>query len=101
MTYGLYVIYDTVAEEASPPFSARNVAVAKRQFQQAMHSLPEYIVGDYQLLRVGTYMDSPVRLVGEYPPVNVEFEVADVVDPEVSDAIESLKKEKEMEVENA
>lgn len=47
----LYVIYDTVAEEAGPVFDAKNDAVAVRACHQSLGQVSS--VSEYQLICVG------------------------------------------------
>ena len=95
MIYGLYVVYDKVAEEGSAPFVAKNRGIAKRQYLQLLASVPETIVGDYQLLWVGDYSDSPVVINAFFTPIDCSEAVDDASVAEIRDAMESLKRQKE------
>lgn len=74
----LYVMYDTVAKEASPVNEAKNDAVAERQFQHTLstHQLPS----DFILLRVGKINKETGRVTGCVPEevkANLDMEIED------------------------
>lgn len=71
---GLYTIYDRLAQEPGPIFTAVNDEVANRKFQQAMKEV-EY-KEDYQLHCVG-YFGKDMSLVPELKLVNIYSEVKD------------------------
>ena len=66
MKYGVYSIYDEAANEYGPVFTAKNDAVAKRQFLQLVKSV-EY-PAEYGLFKVGDF-DSECM---EFPLVGCE-----------------------------
>lgn len=53
MKYGIYTIYDEAADEFGPVFTAKNDAVAKRQFQQVLKGV-EY-PAEFGLFQVGEF----------------------------------------------
>jgi hypothetical protein len=70
MIYGLYTVYDKVAEEAGPVFQAKNDGVALRNFQgilQSQHLNPD----DYKLIYLADY-DSEGK--GFPTPVGISHE---------------------------
>lgn len=48
----LYVVYDKLAEEAGPPFSAKNDAVAVRAAVSLLISSDVLYIDDYELYRI-------------------------------------------------
>lgn len=55
MRKGFYTIVDTVAEDVGQPFIAIGDAVAVRQFNMLMASVPKHIHGDYELWHIADY----------------------------------------------
>ena len=53
MKYGIYTIYDEAADEFGPVFTAKNDAVAQRQFQQILKGV-EY-PAEFGLYKVGDF----------------------------------------------
>lgn len=53
MVYKVYTVFDKVAEEAGPPFTAINDGVAIRSFKE-MNIIPS-LRGDYELYHIGFY----------------------------------------------
>lgn len=64
----LYCIYDRVAEESGPIFEAKNDMMALRMYNGV--NLPGQ-PDDFQLLRLGEYHHSPVKIVPLKSPVEV------------------------------
>lgn len=72
MKYGIYTIYDEAADEFGPVFTAKNDAVAKRQFQQILKGV-EY-PAEFGLFKVGDFDSECI----EMPLVGCEsYEVLD------------------------
>lgn len=70
----LYAIYDKVAMEAGPVFSAKNDGVAMRQF---LNTMPANVSRqEFQLLAVAEYSVDPVSVEGINPPLEVVVELA-------------------------
>lgn len=72
MIFGLYCIYDKVAEEAGPVFQAKTEGVAVRKFVQLIQGeqvRPE----EFVLLHVGQFQTDPVSIEGVNPPRQVEI----------------------------
>jgi len=68
---GLYTISDRVAEESGPIFSAKNVGVAKRQFQRLVER-EGVDPDDFYLVQVGGFDSKSLELVAlEVPEVIV------------------------------
>jgi hypothetical protein len=78
--FGLYVIYDRVAEESAPPFMARTDGVAVRIYVSAVKS-PEFNITDFWLYKVGTYNPDDM-LINAYEKA-VRVKVSDGQDTEV------------------
>lgn len=53
MCLEMYVVYDAVAEEFSPPFFVKNEIIAYRQFEHALKDAPDMDL--YKLFRVGEF----------------------------------------------
>uniref|UniRef100_UPI0040571D57 phage ORF5 protein n=1 Tax=Candidatus Electrothrix sp. TaxID=2170559 RepID=UPI0040571D57 len=53
--YGIYTIYDKVADDYAPIFEAKNESVAIRQYQGLLYNPknPSLFPDEYQLLKVG------------------------------------------------
>lgn len=67
----MFCIYDKVAERYSASFTAVNVGVALRQFENACKNIPEIHLADYELYMIGEFDDEcasvkdlPNELVG-------------------------------------
>nr|QJB20394.1 MAG: nonstructural protein [Microvirus sp.] len=65
MIYNVYVVYDKVAEEAGPPFTAVNDAVAQRMFAQM--NIPLSLRSEYDLVRVAFYDSKDMLLSPDSP----------------------------------
>nr|QJB18792.1 MAG: nonstructural protein [Microvirus sp.] len=63
MITNLYAVYDKVAKEAGPPFTAVNDGIAKRSFKQM--NIPEQLLGDYELHMIGAYDTVTMDLIPE------------------------------------
>ena len=64
---GVYVIFDSVAQEAGPLFEAPNSGVAIRNFRNLMEKVPGYQRSDYRLYTVGTYDPKTMCLISIEP----------------------------------
>lgn len=71
MTMQVYTIYDKVARESGPLFTAKNDSVAWRQFHNAITGKVEVDEHEYQLLKLGTYTTDPVSLLCGDGPIEV------------------------------
>ena len=60
MVYGVYVVYDKVAEEAGPPLTAVNDGIAQRMFAQM--NIPLSLRADYQLVRIAYYDSKDMQI---------------------------------------
>lgn len=65
MNYNVYVVWDSVAEEAGPPFTAVNDGIAKRMFLNM--NIPQGIKSDYSLVRIGFYNSKDMQLAIDIP----------------------------------
>lgn len=67
----IYTIYDKVAQESGPLFTAKNDDVALRNYHQLMAS-QRLNPFDYKLLNLGIYESDPVSIRSVLVPVEVE-----------------------------
>lgn len=65
MNCNVYVVWDSVAEEAGPPFVAVNDGIARRMYKNM--NIPEALKGDYQLVRIGYYNSKDMQLAIDIP----------------------------------
>jgi hypothetical protein len=63
--FGLYTVYDRVAEEAGPVFQARTKGVAIRYFQKLIADNSEVNAVDYWLYYLGSYDPVDLLLYGK------------------------------------
>ena len=70
MKYGLYTIYDKVAEETGPLFEAKSDAVASRSARNLLAEVQA--VDGFKLLRVGFTDKSTGVIAIEIPPVEID-----------------------------
>ena len=76
MQYGLYTIYDKVAEETGPLFEAKSDAVASRSARTLLAEVQT--VDDFKLLRVG-YSDKTTGMITcEVFPVEIDPYALDI-----------------------
>lgn len=68
---GLYVIYDELAKQAAPIYLARTDELALRQFEAQKSQLPEAILRDLRVYRVG-YFDLASMLITGAQPVIID-----------------------------
>lgn len=66
---GLYAIYDRVAEECGPVFSAKNDGVAMRGFRDLLQQVSDK--SEYQLVRLGKVDMHSLKLSVEVTPVEI------------------------------
>ena len=64
----VFTVYDRVAEEASPPFIARNKAAAIRMY---LNSIKGLAPSDYWLYRIGAFNLDTMELTAVYKPERV------------------------------
>lgn len=75
MVLQLYAIYDLVAEDFGPPFTAKNDAVACRNF---LRSMPKEVnVREFVLYKIGSYCTVD-GIVESQTPGQVEFNLKEV-----------------------
>lgn len=75
MKHGVYVIYDKVAEESGPMFEAVNDGIALRQACNVLKPLPNTLVEDYQLVKIGEY-DTKDMQIYVIPPEEIDFSLS-------------------------
>jgi hypothetical protein len=73
MEMRLYVIYDKVAQESGPLFSAVNDGVAIRNFRGILKDVTAVDKDSYRLFFIGTYDNVKMNLV-ESMPDEIYFE---------------------------
>ena len=74
-TYRLYVVFDRVAEQSGPIFSAINDGVALRQYRHIIESVDAGTQDEYRLLCLGVYDPNKALVIG--------LDVAKDITPEV------------------
>jgi hypothetical protein len=74
MKMGVYVIYDRIAEEAGPLFTAKSDSVAIRNYRI---SLKEVQASEYRLYAIGEYDNEKVLLYADPKHREVNTEVSD------------------------
>lgn len=67
----LYVIYDRVAEESSPPFMARTDGVAVRMYLQSIQQ-NKLDIQDYWLYKIGCFNCEDMTLIAKDKPLRVK-----------------------------
>lgn len=73
----LYTVYDSAAEDSSPPFLSKNDAVAYRSYTQFLSSVPKHLnPSDFKLYAIGEY--DPSSMVVSPLPKPLIVEVVDV-----------------------
>lgn len=65
MKYNVYTVWDTVAEECGPLFTAKNDRVAQRQFKNMVIKERIVDIDEYHLLCVGNFDSNGQMLVAE------------------------------------
>ena len=70
MNYGLYTIYDKVAQETGPLFEAKSDAVASRSARNLLSEVQN--VDDFKLLRVGYSDKTTGKITCEVTPVEID-----------------------------
>lgn len=78
---GIYTVHDKAAERYGPLFEAVNDAVALRNFSLSMDKVPDFILPDYQLIRVGSMdkVDGQVYILEKFEDVASNVVVDEVV----------------------
>lgn len=71
MITNLYSVLDVPAEQFSPPFPARNTAIAGRVMDEMLKNVPEHLKCEYRLYQVGSWDD----VAGTLAPVFVPCEI--------------------------
>lgn len=73
MVFGVYTVFDKVASEGGPPFTAKNDEVAKRAYQNLVNSQKINYV-DFELVFIGTYDPDTLLLKGsEQKKIDIYF----------------------------
>ena len=76
MQYGLYTIYDKVAQETGPLFEAKSDAVASRSARNLLSEVQA--VDDFKLLRVGYSDKTTGKITCEAVPVEIDPYALDI-----------------------
>lgn len=71
MQTNLYVIFDRVAEESGPVFTAINDGVAMRSYRNLVKELDQEARSEYRLYRLGYYDTFSMEVKSEFPPVEI------------------------------
>jgi hypothetical protein len=66
MKYLLFTIWDRVAEQAGPPFMAKNAGVARRKYQATLQNSNPV---DYDLMHLGSYDDESMIIEPVVPNI--------------------------------
>lgn len=80
MTVFLYTIQDIIAQENGPVFTAKNDAVAMRNYNGLLNEVPEIDKNNYKLYRVGEFNTESIipfvkaEKVGKLIVTNIEME---------------------------
>lgn len=61
VSYGLYAVYDKLAQEFGPPYVAANDRVAARNYQRIMSESPADTREDFDLYFLGFYEHRPLN----------------------------------------
>jgi len=77
MKSGLYVIFDKVAQEAGPVFSAKNDGIALRCGRALLKEASVDSLSDYKVVCVGTFEGESCVLVPESPAREV-YQMTDI-----------------------
>lgn len=79
MELKLYVIWDAPAKEASAPFVAKTISVAKRMFEFALKKVAHS--EDYSLYCIGSFDSDSMVCVG-WTPTLVKVDIGEELDDE-------------------
>ena len=110
MVYGLYVIFDKVAQEASIPFDAKNDDVAKRRFEDTINRqirpIKTVSVSDYDLVKIAEFDSEICKLSfasddctglticnGEDVKIWTEQEMADLMKSSPTFSMDEMRKQ--------
>jgi len=66
MITNLYSVLDVPAEQFSPPFPARNEAIAGRVMDEMLKNVPEHLKCEYRLYKVGIWDDVKGKLEHDF-----------------------------------
>lgn len=83
--YGLYVMYDTVAEECGPVYSAKNDGTAMRAYRSLLQQVDRVDVDAFKLFRIARYNNCSMAVYVEKEAVHI------VAPPSQLDLINELK----------
>lgn len=67
MKLKVYTVFDTVAVEAGPPFTAPNDGVGIRSFNRLMAETPANLRPEYQLWCIGEFDTTDMGMEGKTP----------------------------------
>lgn len=80
MLMKMYTILDHLADEAGPPFIAKNDNVARRQFEnlivETFRGSPQPREGEYSLFAIGTFDTTTVELTRFDVPLVIPTDLA-------------------------
>lgn len=74
MKFGLYVIYDSIADESSTVFQAKNDAVATRMICNQLADIPS--PDDFKLLHIGFIDTDGQATLSQHKAVEVSYDKA-------------------------
>lgn len=81
MVTNLYSVLDVPAEQFSPPFPARNNAIASRVMEEMLKNVPEHLKCEYRLYQVGIWDDNNGTLAHAFVACEVRKDrVADLTE---------------------
>lgn len=69
MVTNLYVVRDVPAQQYSPPFPARNTAVAVRVMREMLRNVPTHLLAEYELYQVGSFCDASGTVESAVPEI--------------------------------
>lgn len=85
MVQRLYVVYDRVAQESGPIFTAVNDGVALRNVRGLLKDVVPYDRPSYRLMYLGEYDTSTMTIDSEVPR-EIVLEFRDMTEEEIKDA---------------
>ena len=66
---GVYVIYDELAKQAAPMFLARSDELALRQFEAQRGHIPEAVLRDLRVYRIGRFDLATMAITEAFPVI--------------------------------
>lgn len=67
MELKIYTVYDTVAQDAGPLFTAVNTGVATRQYRALLNDIPEAQRSEFKLMEIGSYSSHAPQVIPQEP----------------------------------